>query len=320
MARRAAIDEVRPVLEEVDKVVDVVDKGLDAVERGTDIGTQAIDKGVHVAVEEARTAVHWLRNPKTAIVLVIGLTAAAGTIIGFEIAKRKYTKRFEAEMERELESARKFYTRLNKVDENGETVTPEDLAKKHLAEEAADALQDYKEGPVIPPNRVKANNATSYNRVVAEDVKVVETPDGLEATGTVVDSNIFVNGKAFDPDVFDVDAEERDPESPYVVSQEEFMENEPDHQQVTITYYAGDDILADERDVPIEQVEATVGVDNLARFGHGSKDKNIVYIRNERTEIDFEVAYSAGKFSEEVHGFIEHADRPVHRKMRTERE
>lgn len=310
MARRAAIDEVRPVLEELDKVTEVVDKGLDAIEKGTDVG-------VHAAVEEVRTAVHWLRSPKTAAIVLIVVNVAGAGFVGWKLAKRHYTKKFEAEMEMEIEQARKFYGRLNKLDENGETLTPEELVKKHatddkaeeLFEEAAEALENY-QSPVIPENRPVANGRKAYNRVVAEDVVVTETKDGLEATGTVVDASIF-DARPEEP---------RDPERPYVISQEEFLENDPEHTQTSITYYAGDDILADERDVPIDEVESTVGTDNLSRFGHGSKDKHLVYIRNERTEMDFEIAYSGGKFAEEVHGFIEHSDRPVIRKMRTERE
>lgn len=299
MARAAAIKEVRPVLEDLDTVVDVVDKGLDAVEKGADIATEAVDKGVRVVVEETRKGVHILRNPKTAAVIVIGLTAAAGTIIGFEIAKRRFTKKFEAQLEHELEVARKFYGRLNKMDEEGAVLTPEDVVAERghdpVEEQAAEALGEYQKGP------------KDYNKVVAKNVVVTEDQKGLRATGEVVQHNIF------NKDAFDLEAEKasRTEDAPYVISKDEFMENDTEFPQVSITYFAGDDTLVDEEDQPMPEVEATVGQDNLARFGHGSGDTNIVYIRNPRTKIEFEVAYSEGKYAEEVLGFIEHSDRPV---------
>jgi hypothetical protein len=100
------------------------------------------------------------------------------------------------------------------------------------------------------------------------------------------------------------------PELPYILHKDEFFENEPDHEQTTITWYNGDDVLADERDEVIEPREHIVGNDNLKMMGtgHGSGDPNVIYIRNDRTGHDYEVIFSGGSFSEEVAGFIEHAE------------
>lgn len=309
MARAKAINEVRPVLEEIDKGADVIEKGLEAIENGVDSGAEAVEKGVHVAVEEARQAVTWMRNPKIAMGLVMAINVAGAGFVGWKLAKRHFTKKYEAELEREMESARKFYGRLNKVDDNGDELTPEKLAERHRreekAEEAADALRSYQDG----------SGKTQYNKIDPEKVQDSVTA-GLEAQ-EVQQSNIFLDGRALNPEEFDLTEEikNRDPESPYVVSKNEFMENEPNYIQHSIVYYAGDDTLVDERDQPIEEIEGTVGTENLSRFGHGSGDTNIVYIRNDRVEADFEVAYSGGNYSEEVLGFIQHSDRPV-RKFR----
>lgn len=307
MARREAINEVRPVLEEIDKVTEVVDKGLNKAEKGVDIAAEAVEKGAHVVVEEAHQAVSWVRNPKVAAGIIIVANSVVWGFVGWRLAKRHYTKKYEAELEKEMDSARKFFGRLNKIDEDGETITPEKLAEKHrLAEEAeaaAEALKDYKDGP------------RQYDKIVASDAVVAET---VVQTDKSEPRNVFVEGRELNPDDFDLveEARHRSLESPYVISKDEFMENEPDYPQNSITYYSGDDVLADDRDQPVDNVEDLVGTDNLSRFGHGSGDKNIVYIRNDRVEVDFEIAYSGGKYSEEVHGFIAHSDRPLRRKMR----
>jgi hypothetical protein len=95
----------------------------------------------------------------------------------------------------------------------------------------------------------------------------------------------------------------RTPGEPYVVSRDEFMEHEDDSfNQVTLTFYAGDNVLADDQDEVIFDVDDLVGEDNLNRFGHGSNDPNVVYIRNERLTLDIEVLQSHGEFAVEVLG------------------
>lgn len=308
MARAAAIKEVRPVLEEIDKVADVVDKGLDAAEKGVDIATDTVEKGVHIAMEEAHTAVGFLRSPKVAAIVVLTVNIAGAGYVGWKLAKRHYTKKHEAELAREIESARKFFGRLNKVDTDGAVLTPEDLVKeKGLEDEAAEALDDYQgnpeKGETVRPGRERVD----YTKAP----KASDAP--IQETDTPVTSNIFVNGKPLVAEEFDL-AEEikhRTDDAPYVVSKEEFFENEDEHVQVSLTYFAGDDTLVDEADKPVEDVEHTVGVANLVRFGQGSGDTNTVYVRNPINDIDFEVVYSEGKYAEEVLGFIQHSDRPV---------
>jgi hypothetical protein len=321
MARREAINEVRPVLEDLDKVADVVDKGLDAVEKGVDVGVEAIDKGVHVAVEEAHTAVGFVRNPKTAAIILLVVNVAGAGFVGWKLAKRHYTKKFDAELAEQVEEARRYYTRLHK---DSDELTPEALAEKYkddeadAAEAAADALSEYQgapaAGPIVRPDRTSPRKA--YNKPVEVAAEAAVEPE------VPIEQNVFVNGSPLNTSDFDLEEElrKRDPEVPYVVTQAEYLEEDSGLPQTTLTYYAGDDILTDDRDNPIDNVEDIVGQDNLARFGHGSGDKNIVYIRNERVGAEYEIAYSAGKFSEEVHGFIEHSDRPVNRRFRQGRD
>lgn len=108
------------------------------------------------------------------------------------------------------------------------------------------------------------------------------------------------------------------PEIPYVISADEYFEGEKEYTQLTLTYFAGDDVLADEGEMPLVEVDATVGNANLDRFGDRSKDPNVVYIRNDRLEIDYEVCKSTGKYAEEVAGFVEHSYKHPPRKFRQE--
>jgi hypothetical protein len=110
-----------------------------------------------------------------------------------------------------------------------------------------------------------------------------------------------------------IEMQNRGPIEPYVLHRDEFMVNDDEHEQVTLTYFAGDDVLSDERDTVIAEPDVIVGLDNLQKFGYGSEDPNTVYICNPRLEVDYEVVRSEGSFAQEVHGFsdgdLQHSER-----------
>ncbi|QJD49635.1 hypothetical protein HWD32_gp59 [Gordonia phage Secretariat] len=95
---------------------------------------------------------------------------------------------------------------------------------------------------------------------------------------------------------------------PYIISVTEFTDNDLGFGQNTISYYEGDNVLADERDQPIPDMNSIVGEKNL-RFGEASGDANVVFIRNERLGVDFEVCRSPGTYAEEVLGVAPQEDR-----------
>lgn len=86
---------------------------------------------------------------------------------------------------------------------------------------------------------------------------------------------------------------------PYIIHQDEFMNDEMGFSQSTLTYYNGDDILADEQEVPVYNHPSVVGE---LKFGHGSNNPNTVYIRNMRMRTEHEILLFEGYFEREVLG------------------
>jgi hypothetical protein len=84
-------------------------------------------------------------------------------------------------------------------------------------------------------------------------------------------------------------------------------------------YYDGDDILTDDDNRPIDNKDQLVGENNLTKFGHGSRNSYIVYIRNELLGLDMEVVLRHASFVEEVHG-LKHSDQRSRRRRRFENE
>ena len=85
----------------------------------------------------------------------------------------------------------------------------------------------------------------------------------------------------------------------FTIHREEYFNQESGYGQSTLTYYAGDDILVDEQEVPIYNHKSIVGE---LEFGHGSDDPNVVYIRNKRLKGEYEVIKDDGLYQVEVLG------------------
>lgn len=94
----------------------------------------------------------------------------------------------------------------------------------------------------------------------------------------------------------------RSPTRPFIIHQDEFQLNESEYNQTSYIYYSGDDVLVDEDDSIILDKDENVGMDNLARFGHGTDDYNLLYIRNPRIELEMEISRVPKSYAEEVLG------------------
>lgn len=89
---------------------------------------------------------------------------------------------------------------------------------------------------------------------------------------------------------------------PYVIHQDEFSEGIDGYNKVTYTYYAADDVLVDEENGhPLPHADLIVGVNNL-KFGHGSDDIDVVFVRNDQLQIDMEICRSSDSYEEAVMG------------------
>jgi hypothetical protein len=93
----------------------------------------------------------------------------------------------------------------------------------------------------------------------------------------------------------------RNPEEPYVIHIEEFQGNELGYSQVTYTYYAGDDTLVGEDERPLPHADMIVGQTNL-KWGHGSHNDDVVFVRNDKLQLDMEICRVPTSYEEEVLG------------------
>lgn len=89
---------------------------------------------------------------------------------------------------------------------------------------------------------------------------------------------------------------EKDMTGPYVITPEEFGELK-EYETVELTYYA-DFVLADDRDIPIEDVDDVIGLDSLDHFGEYEDDS--VFVRDDGRKIDYQILLDPRNYSDVV--------------------
>jgi len=219
------------------------------------------------------------------------LVSAVSATGGFFIAKKVLDEKYQAIADEEIAQAKDFYSRLHNKPDPAELV--EQFASPVVQEpvgQAVDALKSYGHPGVTSPGE-------------AEEGVVVNV------------TNVFTEAETNDTWDLAEEMKNRSEQAPYIISNEEFLIGEKDYEQESMTYYEGDGVLADSRDQMVPESDDKVGDLNLQRFGHGSKDKNMLFVRNDKMELDFEIALSEGEYAKEVMGF-EHSEEPRRRKPR----
>lgn len=282
MADNTTAKATQKVLEET---TDVIEQTLDTLDhvKPTGFNLNGTTKGQQIAI-------------LTGAVLV-------GAGVGYFLTRKFVIKKLKAEYialaEKEIAEAKEHYAHLAAVKEKPKS--PEAvLAERHGTKAAYDeAMVSY--------------SGTSE--------AVMDEP----VTAPIEEKhNIFTDAEPVDRNVFDYAAElkvrEEHPERPYIISEEEFDQNETEYEQSHMTWYDGDDTLADDQDMTVPDPDTIVGSDNLTRFGYGANDQNSLYVRNDALEIDFEIKLDLGKYQVKVLGFedpekeLQHSHRPRSRR------
>lgn len=152
---------------------------------------------------------------------------------------------------------------------------------------------------IKPPKVVVPAEHPVFQEATDEDTVITIEPVGpeFEELNAVVAANVFAGD---DSDWnYEEEVAQRSEDEPYVLHRDEFFEEEKGYAQITVTYYAGDEILTDDNDSPIYNHHDVIGD---LRFGHGSNDPKVFYVRNDKRHAEYEVVYDPGLYSVEVLG------------------
>lgn len=243
---------------------------------------------------------------------------SAGLVVGAGVAHTVTKRKYQQLADQEIAGMKKFYSEARVVEQ-----TKPDL--NDLVDELGYNERSEEELSTIGPEEAAYIKETQEAAALAS-IRLAEELDGedatdkwLKAAGTInvsnpeddleLDRNVFEEANSDHPEWdYAREVKSRTDDRPFVIHKDEFENGELEYEQATLTYYEGDDVVADMRDSAIDDVDHVLGLDSLQKFGYGSGDANVVYVRNDRLQLDYEIVKSDGSFAEEVHGFTQSED------------
>lgn len=247
---------------------------------------EAIAEEVATNLEEVASATRSINA--TAVGYLAGgfvVGAALGFYFGYKYNKEKIKAEAYKTAEEEVEAVREIYRAKTVALDNENKPDPGELVQE-LGYSVRDDMGDpeLRSMPAPTPQRPLPAPVPITNVFLSEhmDVKVEK------------DKNAGWNVAR--------ELETRTPDAPYVIHQDEYMQSDHGYTQVVYTYYDGDDVMVDAQDnQPITNGAEVVGADNL-KWGHGSDDADVVFVRNDRLELDIQICRSPKSYEEEVLG------------------
>lgn len=95
----------------------------------------------------------------------------------------------------------------------------------------------------------------------------------------------------------------RDTENgPYIITEDEFGDNEPDYRQTDLLYFSHDDVLTDAKNMPLQSISKTVGEHALLNFGVFASDDNVVYVQNDALRAQYRIRQLDNSYEHQVLG------------------
>ncbi len=145
---------------------------------------------------------------------------------------------------------------------------------------------------------------TKYKAIADEEIasvkKVYETAKEVNSRNPIVYEQFVKDTKDYTNIINESGYSGKKPKTdedypaPYVISPDEFA-SDYEFDTVDITYFA-DGVLCDENNVPLEDIENTIGNDAVRHFGEYENDA--VYVRNERLKCDYEILRDERKYAD----------------------
>lgn len=231
-------------------------------------------------------------------ILVFTVGAGVGAFVADRLLNDKYKKLAEAE----IDEVREYYKeQMRKVEDSAHNEIKNMLKQLGEDEEETSDVEDEDE---IDEEAIK------------KDLKQKRVKHEKQYTDYT--SMYKKNEEELDPAEEESPEEEEDEEEisehesevmqrivtdmPYIITSDEFTNENLHYDKVTITYYSEDDVLADENEEIISDTDYLIGDDSLTSFGEGCDDPDIVYVRNERISTDYEIIRVYKSYSRDVLG------------------
>ena len=202
--------------------------------------------------------------------------AAIGSVVTWKVIKTKY----EQISNEEIESVREEYQRLTKI-----MRMEIDACRKATAAHTKvdDAVDENDEVDTDYPD----DDDRDFTEKEKEQVEYYKITSRYRGSYEENNENNEEGEEDGDDEVPYING-------PYVITPEDFASSPPGYNCCPLDYYK-DGILADGWGVPMD-IEETIGEEALDHFGEYVDD--IVYVRNERLELDYEITRDPRTYKE----------------------
>ena len=222
--------------------------------------------------------------------------ALFGALGGYLVAKKVLSEKFEAELQEYKVSVE---DRITQAKERMDIYEQAGLAfdtAKLIAEKNKQALE-AKEAKLREDKKDISVVAQNYAKKYEESknkVKQVDTEKAMEILKDAPESlDDVMHVEDFTPDTTPVAAD------PYLISVDQFADEHDEYRKASCTYYTEDKVICETSHN--EKIDPRyVGQDHLDMLENS--DLDILYVRNEYLQIDYEIDKYDGSYSYEVLG------------------
>lgn len=239
-------------------------------------------------------------------ILIAGGTAvvslAAGGAGGYFLAKKKFDAKLITMLDEEVAKTKK-YLAIRKMEQDSKPATPEEALRKIEEEKAAQAEEvDDEESPLANPAKraLTDYSGQSTNGKATEGVitnNIFNSRDGgnkrpkqppRDESGRFLPAQKSEEPQEPDGPVFDP-GKNADSE-PYIITDEDFLTNDPDHDQENYHLFVKEKTLVRAYDREVVDLAEIGGEDMLGFFPTVPKgEKSALYIRNDGLGKDYDV-------------------------------
>lgn len=250
-----------------------------AIEAATEAADKVIEEADHLVTITGRFTGREKRIAMTGV--VVGAIAVA---VAASINERKLRQKYSQLAEDEIDQMREHFR------------------ARTVAREEKPSLEELQEVAEEAGYSSKTEDYTKASEVISE--AFLEKDENLEQTVTPFEElspkvrNIFKDQSPVDVQGdgwnYETELARRDGSGPYVIHEDE--QHELDFSETEFTYYEGDDVTCDAENRIIAKTDALLGIDFREKFGHGSNDPNVVFIRNGMIAADIEVTRMPGMY------------------------
>jgi hypothetical protein len=196
-------------------------------------------------------------------IFLVTVGAAIGSVVTWRVLENKY----EQIVQEEIESVKEEYKNMRDMLYSAEAVSVNNKVKQELSNEVD--TEDSEEDVFKP-----TSDAVFEYHKITSTYRSSEDYNDKEGGNGESEEAPYING-------------------PYVISPDDFRCSPPGYNAQALDYFS-DGVLADGWGKVLD-IEDTIGTESLNHFGEYVDD--LLYVRNERLEIDYEITNDMREYS-----------------------